>query len=250
MGERPEKIRRVLETDRVWSAFVLGDLVPPYDGYCSWHILGESLVLIYRGFSPPLLFALGSPDVVMNLAEVLTEAEFYVSLRDGVLERFAAYGWRVEKRSRLFRMVFQGGSIPEDRRATRMGPVDYAHIEELYRDGDETGERPPFFQPASLEGGVYFGVWEGGSLVAAAGTLICAPSESVAGVGNVYVRRDRRRQGLAAVVTGAVTAHLVQLGIATIALNVRTDNPAAIRVYERLGFVRYCDYEEALIVRV
>ena len=35
-------------------------------------------------------------------------------------------------------------------------------------------------------------------------------------------------------------------GITTVGLNVRADNDAAIRVYESLGFVRHCDFREAL----
>ena len=45
-------------------------------------------------------------------------------------------------------------------------------------------------------------------------------------------------------VTAAVLHELA--GIATIGLNVRADNAAAIRVYESLGFARHCDFREAL----
>lgn len=35
-------------------------------------------------------------------------------------------------------------------------------------------------------------------------------------------------------------------GIETIGLNVRADNDAAIGVYESLGFVKHCEFHEAL----
>ena len=44
--------------------------------------------------------------------------------------------------------------------------------------------------------------------------------------------------------TAAVIRQLA--GIETVGLNVRIDNDAAIRVYESLGFVRHCDFREAL----
>jgi GNAT superfamily N-acetyltransferase len=243
-------IRAVLQLDRVWSAFALADLAPPYDSFCSWHVSGESLLLVYRAFSPPLLFALGPGDGVLDLMREVAGPEFYVSFRDGLLERFLASGWRAEKGTRLFRMVFRGGIFETDSRALRLDGCDGPAVEELFADGDSSGERPPFFQTSSLRDGIYFGVWEDGRLMAVAGTLVLSPGEGVACVGNVYVRRDRRGRGLAGVVSGAVTAELVGLGISTVALNVRTDNIRAIRAYERLGYVRYCEYDEALVVRV
>ena len=60
-----------------------------------------------------------------------------------------------------------------------------------------------------IESGVYYGVLEGSSLVAAAGTHVFAPDEGVAAIGNVYTRRDQRGRGFAACVTSAVAARLL-----------------------------------------
>jgi predicted GNAT family acetyltransferase len=136
-------------------------------------------------------------------------------------------------------------NLAPDGRAQRLGPPDYEPLVRLFEDGDATGERPQFFQPSSLTAGVYFGVREEGALVAAAGTLVCTPEQSAACIGNVYTRRDRRGCGLARCATAAVTAELLRQRIRTIALNVRSDNFAAVRIYEQLGFTRYCEYQEA-----
>ena len=92
--------------------------------------------------------------------------------------------------------------------------------------------------------GVFYGVYEGAELVAAAGTHLVARDESAAAIGNVYVRRDKRAQGLGRVVTAAVVHELRDFE--TIGLNVRADNASAIRVYESLGFVKHCDFVEGL----
>ena len=47
-------------------------------------------------------------------------------------------------------------------------------------------------------------------LIAAAGTHVVSPQWGVAAVGNVYTHREYRGQGLAKVVTSAVTAELLQ----------------------------------------
>jgi predicted GNAT family acetyltransferase len=91
---------------------------------------------------------------------------------------------------------------------------------------------------------VFFGTWENGELVAVAGTHLAVPAEGVGAIGNVYTRRDRRGLGLAGALTSAVAGELLRMGVRTIGLNVTQRNAAAIRVYERLGFFRYCDFIE------
>jgi predicted GNAT family acetyltransferase len=132
----------------------------------------------------------------------------------------------------------------------RLGPSDLAALERLYADGIATAEAPDFFFSSMLAQGVFFGMREGDELVAAAGTHLAAASESVAAVGNVYTRRDRRGSGLAARATGAVIRELVRLGLRTIALNVEQRHATAIRIYERLGFFRYCAFCEGRARRV
>ena len=84
-------------------------------------------------------------------------------------------------------------------------------------------------------------------MIAAAGTHLFSPEEGVAAIGNVYTRRDRRGRGLSRAVTSAVLHRLRHLK--TIGLNVRNDNVAAIKVYESLGFVKHCDFFEAIARR-
>jgi len=63
----------------------------------------------------------------------------------------------------------------------------------------------------------------------------------------VYVRRDRRDRGLGRAVTTAVVRGLLARGTETIVLNVRQDRPAALRVYERLGFVVHRPFIEGWV---
>jgi RimJ/RimL family protein N-acetyltransferase len=248
------RVRAVLETDREWAAFALADLTPPHLPYSQWHLADDTpaLVLIYRGYHPPLFFALGRAEAVMQLAaEAASENEMYVSLRDGVLQQLADSGYRVLEEKAMYRMVLDPRALPflPHNPSQRLGAHNYDQLATLFADGDSTGESPGFFKQSSIADGIYFGVREEGQLIAAAGTHVFALEESVAGLGNVYTRRDRRGRGLGPLVTSAVAAELVRLGIRTVVLNVAERNRAAIRVYERLGFAHYCDYREALIVR-
>ena len=81
-------------------------------------------------------------------------------------------------------------------RVTRLGAKDVPAIERLYADGESTGESPDFFYGSMVTDGVFFGVYKGEDLIAAAGTHLVSREEGAAAIGNVYVRRDRRGRGL------------------------------------------------------
>jgi len=245
----PDAVRKILQTDRRWAVYALADLAPEYSAAAEWHIAVEgrqALLLIYRGFETPVLFAHGSAaDLAPLLPEVAGERKFYLSMRAEAVDLLRADRYEVRDEKRMWRMVADPARfIARAHTAARLGPADHAALASLYRDGDAAGEAPPFFDAGMLRHGVYYGIREGGAIVAAAGTHVLAEQEGVAAIGNVYTRRDRRGRGFGAQVSGAVTGELLRLEIPTVVLNVAESNAAAIRVYERLGFARYCDYRE------
>ena len=250
----PADIRARLETDRAWAVYALGDLAPGFWEVSEWYgAPGDehAIVLVYRAFETPVIFALGQPETIdMILEEIQAERKMYLSLRPEILPLIKKR-WRVEGETAMWRMTVTGESFrpaPRDGVA-RLGPDDWPALRELYDDGRPTGEVPDFFNLEMVENGVFYGLREGGALVAAAGTHLVAPSEGVGAVGNVYTRRDRRGRGLAARVTSAVTAELLGMDLRTVALNVNQQNAAALRVYEKLGYTRYCPFYEGLAVK-
>src|SRR3954471_23510853 len=54
-------IRARLETDRLWSAFSLADLDEPFAQHATWFgpAGGDSLLLVYAAFEPPIVFLHG-----------------------------------------------------------------------------------------------------------------------------------------------------------------------------------------------
>ena len=63
-----------------------------------------------------------------------------------------------------------------------------------------------------------------------------------AGVTDVWVDPARRRQGLALVVVQRLVGWAAERGATTTYLQTRGDNPAALTLYERLGFVTHHEY--------
>jgi GNAT superfamily N-acetyltransferase len=232
-------IRALLQQDRRWCVYALGDLSPRMFAKCQWFT--PDLTLVLRDYGTSILFAHGTRSIREALAHVTWPVHLQVQ-QDGLDEvaRHAA----VTNVKQMIRMAWTGGSTRVGDRVTRLGAADVPAIERLYADGESTGESPDFFYASMVTDGVFYGVRKGAELIAVAGTHLVSREDSAAAIGNVYVRRDRRGGGLGRAVTAAVIHELA--GIETIGLNVRADNDAAIRVYESLGFTRHCDFREAL----
>jgi ribosomal protein S18 acetylase RimI-like enzyme len=247
------EIRAILETERPWTAYALADLEPDAFAQSTWFVSADSgpaLALLYRAFAIPVLLTVGRPHSLRSVLDEVDVAlsgarELYGVVRPEVLpllvERYHTPEPRLMHRMLLAAERFR--PVPTDN-VFRLGPADLESLQRLYADGVAIDEAPEFFIPAMLDEGVYSGVREGRELLAVAGTHVVATTENVAAIGNIYTRRDRRGQGLGACVTSAVATRLLEMNLRTIVLNVRQCNAVAARLYERLGFERYCDYYE------
>jgi len=246
-------IRAILERDRPWAVYALGDLSPGFAEHCEWFAVQDeppALVLLYRGFDPPILFTLGLPDRLSRLIQEIETPAVYLHVRSDALAAMMPHYRSAEPRA-MWRMVvdpetFRAAALDE---ATPLDVADIDAINGLYADGRQRGESPDFFDPSMVEQGIFWGVWEGDELVAVAGTHLIAPLSGVCAIGNVYTRQDRRGHGLAARVTSAVVSEAFRRNLQTVVLNVNQKNTVAIRVYERLGFRCYCDFVEGLALR-
>jgi ribosomal protein S18 acetylase RimI-like enzyme len=233
------QIRTILRRDPAWCVYALGDLSPRMFPKCQW--FAPDLTLVLHDYGTSILFAHGTGSIREALNHVTWPV--HLQVKQDALDEVARHA-TVTSIKRMIRMAWTGGSTRVSDRVTRLGAKDVAAIERLYADGESAGESPDFFYPSMVTDGVFFGVYKGEELIAAAGTHLVSREEGAAAIGNVYVRRDRRGGGLGRAVTAAVIHELA--GIETIGLNVRADNDAAIRVYESLGFVRHCEFHEAL----
>src|SRR5947209_2005552 len=132
-------IRAILETDRPWAAYALGDLAPPEWERCEWLLAAggaPALLLLYRGFEVPVLFAFGPPPAVRGLLAGVDELEVSLSVRpelEPVLrERFA-----VCDDTPMWRMLLDPARFPGvgASAAERLTAADLPAVRRLYADG-------------------------------------------------------------------------------------------------------------------
>ena len=223
---------------------------------CEWFT--PDLTMVLHDYGTCILFAHGTGSIREALGSVSWPV--HLQVQADALEEVKRYA-TVTSEKQMWRMATDGTDKAtegtDQTGATegtdytdlpkRLAVQDLDSLKRLYGDGASTGESPDFFYDSMVTDGVFFGVYEGDELVAAAGTHLVSREEGVAAIGNVYTRRDRRCRGLSRIVTAAVLHELRD--VTTIGLNVRGDNAAAIRVYESLGFVKHCDFTEAVAVR-
>ena len=235
--------------------YALADLTPEHSDNAEWYAPDESArcaVLVYRGFERPIFLDSGDLEQVRRtIPELAAENRFYFSVRPASLALLEEAGYVIPKPKRMLRMrlgrsAFRIGPAGS---AVRLSPADLERLQALYADGDARGEAPEFFLPSMLDSGVYFGAIAGDGLAAVAGTHVFAPEQDVAGVGNIYTRRDLRRQGFARQATTALVEHLIERGVGVICLNVAVENSGAIALYRSLGFEVHCEYFEGEALR-
>jgi ribosomal protein S18 acetylase RimI-like enzyme len=243
-------IRAFLETDRNWSAYALGDLDPELYQLSEWFgaIDGDairSLVLLFKGLEPPVIFTLGNLIGLDQILDRLMRARsIYLSIREEHLASIEKH-YRIHDRAPMWRMILKPSEFrSNDGEAIELHPADVDELTCLYALGGGDA-----FTASQLSSGVFYGLQKNNRIAAVAGTHVVSIDESTAAIGNVMTHPDERNHGYASIVTSAVCAELIRRGIRTIALNVSQSNPAAIRVYEKLGFKKYAPFYEGIAMR-
>lgn len=241
-----------LADDRPWNGYSIADLTPPFRAY-------TRVALARRGDAPPLAACLflrhpafssiiphgdvaGLAAILAAVAGALPESTYILARPSHLppLERYYNFpeGWQ-----EMLRMVVEPATFrpPAGPAAPlrRLGPVDLPALRDLYAGYGESA-----FNADQLWGGVFYGVREGGALVAAGGTHVVAPHHGIAAVGNIYTRPAARGRGYGGAITAAVVADLLAGPCREIILNVAAANVGAGCLYARLGFREHCRYWE------
>lgn len=256
-----QKIHAFLQRDPVYAAYAIGDLEDAMFADTAWYLVGadgaaRGLALLYSGLEPPILLTMGEPDAVATgLAAMPLPRRIYMAAQCEHLPAIErVYDFSADRVRRMVRMTVTPETFrPAQQRLhdsvlRRLGSDDLPAVEALYRHGGAYA--PDAFHPRQVADGIFYGVLAADSsqreeLLAIAGTHLLAPNWGVAAVGNIYTHPAWRGQGLARLVTSAVTQELLARGMLVV-LNVDQGNAAAIHIYESLGYRTHCPYVEGI----
>jgi RimJ/RimL family protein N-acetyltransferase len=232
-----EDVRSFFERDRILAAYALADLDPENVDRSRWwvarrgdHIVAAALLVEVLPFRP--CFAMGEPEALAELfRNGMTETRLILATPpSGRLPIEASY--RFERIDIMDRMVANASTF----RPRVSHTVQRLEVDQLEDMIDLYGHASrAYFTPARLQRELYYGVYVGRQLVAAAGTHVRSHAAGLAAVGNVLTRLAYRNRGMATSVTSVVTEAALELH-RDVVLNVRQGNASAISVYRRLGY--------------
>jgi ribosomal protein S18 acetylase RimI-like enzyme len=242
-------LRAFLERDRIRAAYAVCDLDPREFGKTRWGVATRdgapiAVVLEYTGLTPQPMFVMGDPDGIARILRDVIRPRLAYLAADASHLAAVEQTYRLEPGPPMLRMVVDRLSFrPYSGVALRLLPVEIGDLNRLYGYGFTA-----WLPAEAIANGVYYGIRDGGRLVAAAGTHVISPEAGLAAVGNVMTHPDFRGRGYARLTTSAVTQELLRT-CEQVVLNVRSDNPPAIRVYESLGYRVHNTFEERLARR-
>jgi ribosomal protein S18 acetylase RimI-like enzyme len=238
--------------DRPWSAYALGYLDPVAGVTTSLSATerdGKIDSVMLRASLPQLMsvYASGDPDgigsILGNLPGMPASGVF--SIRGEALYEFE-HRLNVSTAYQMHRMLIRRGELRPRPLAglVRLGLADLEPVKRLYGMWTDSHQLP-----SQLSGGIYYGVYKRGELVAIAGTHCVSREFKIGAIGNVLTHSNHRNRGLASATTTAVAEELFRIGCEDAVLNVRHGNEVAHHTYVRLGFHDHCNFIEGVFHR-
>ncbi|HEV8534805.1 MAG TPA: GNAT family N-acetyltransferase [Candidatus Limnocylindria bacterium] len=245
-----DEARAYLERDRLMAAYALADIDQPEIEGTRWWIArreGEiaAVVLVVEGLPFRPCFATGGADALATLfREAIREPRVLLATPPRCRPAIEAT-YRFERVDHMKRMAVNVRRFRPRlaHQVTRLGAQDLDAVIDLYGHASRT-----YFTPERMRREIYFGVYQGNTLLAAAGTHVRSTRSGIAAVGNVLTRLAYRGRGMATTCTSAVTEAALEEH-PDVVLNVRQDNAPAIAVYERLGYLTHGTFVEGPAVR-
>ena len=238
-GVDREACIRWLARDPIHHLMLLGDLYPPLISVSEIYVATDEGQIVgvgslFRGFSTPSVIVTEDNPTVQNA--ILTrmsrrlESEWITLSTCTSSSVLCQFGNRIYSHVELQMLLHKPFPTPvKPARLIQRG--EFNSLNQFYNE-----HRVEAWTPLMFEMGPFYGVWRDGQLIAAAGIHFVTPF--IAQIGNVFSHPRFRGQGYATVATAGVTNHLLRMGIRIISLFVVAENAPAIRIYERLGFVK------------
>lgn len=237
--------------------YLLGDLDDFFWPDTRWYVWPDSdqihaVVLLYTAVKPVVLLAIlndNQPVLSGLLGKLIPELppQVYAHLSPG-LEQLFESEYRCQHHGEHYKMVLTSPAALQEidtSSVISLSEADLPRLESLY----QASYPGNWFNPRMLKTGQYVGIQDdSGQLLCAAGVHVYSTAYRIAALGNITTRPAWRGQGLATSTSAGLCKQL-QSSVDLVGLNVRSDNLAAIRTYQKIGFEVAGIYHEWMLTR-
>ena len=253
-GDKSEIYRFLSKTPDL-QLYTIGDLDDFFWSDTIWYAIYDnekmqSVALLYSGMAPStlLLFFDKSPyysqELLKSIRHLLPD-KFNVHLSPGLIDVFGKENI-IKDYGQNYRMILiRNPKHFSDDNIRKLDLRDISTINNLY----EVAYPSNWFDSRMIETGKYLGYFNSGMLVGIAGIHVYSPEYRIAALGNIATHPDFRRRKIAYKLTSALCTDLKN-SVDLIGLNVKSENPAAIKCYENIGFEIKSSYDECYIRNV
>lgn len=233
------------------NLYQIGDLDDFFWDYTDWYALSEGdklnqIILIYTGTELPVMIALcdNEPDEMKLLLDKIKSdlpKKFYSHLSEGlaeVLEKTYSY----TRHGTYLKMSLRKENlncIQENNNIKRLIVSDLDLAKNFYSESYSDN----WFDKRMLETGKYFGYFAEGEIMGISGIHVYSSLYKVAVLGNITTHPTHRGKSICTKLTSVLCKDLFKT-VDKIGLNVHSENKAAIRSYEKVGFKITGKYEE------
>lgn len=239
--------------DPVLFSYHIGDLDDFYFPNCQWMVdyaeraRIEECILVYSGLDVPSVLAFKISDRFDNLLKEALDlfpkrffCHFHKELRPIFQTLYNETELGTHMKMKLSTLIPKSDS-DLSKKIVRLDQSNKNDLYKLY----ERAYPGNYFNDRMLESGKYFGFYENDHLLAVAGVHADSMEYKIAVLGNITTDPEHTGKGLATLLTSHLVEELVSEN-KMVCLNVKVDNEAAIRVYEKLGFKKMLEYEESI----
>jgi ribosomal protein S18 acetylase RimI-like enzyme len=245
-------IYRFLSKTPELQLYTIGDLDDFFWPSTVWYALSDkteiqAIALLYTGMNPSTLLHFfdkdpySSRELIKSIKKLLPE-KFNVHLSPGLTDLFGKENI-LEDYGHNYRMILgRDPAAVKDDNIRRLKISDLHKIKELYA----VAYPGNWFDGRMAETGKYFGYFQKERLIGVSGIHVYSEEYRIAALGNIATHPDFRGQQIAFKLTSVLCTDLKN-SVDIIGLNVKSDNRAAIKCYENLGFKIHSTYDECLV---
>lgn len=251
--DNKKEIREFLAKNPDLQLYTIGDLDDFFWPHTVWYALWDNgsiqaIALLYTGMDPSTLLHFCDNDTFYSIEllksiKPLLPSKFNAHLSEGLTDIFGRENI-IENWGHNYRMILTGnpGTISDDN-IRRLKMSDMNEIRELYTIAYPGN----WFDSRMVETGKYFGYFMGKRLTGISGVHVYSSEYRIAALGNIATHPDFRGRKIAYKLTSVLCNDLLK-NVDIIGLNVKSDNPAAIRCYENIGFRIRSSFDECFIM--